>query len=61
MSPASSVTHAGATPWLAHQARTAVVLPYPAGAATSVNDATTDAARDRLVADWVAAGDPEGR
>ena len=40
LSPASSVTQASAASRLAHQARTAVVLPYPAGAATRVRRAS---------------------
>ena len=38
------MTQASAASWLAHHARTAVVFPYPAGAATSVSTASTPAA-----------------
>ena len=40
LSPASSVIQARADPSAAHQERTAVVLPYPGGAATSVTGAS---------------------
>ena len=43
LSPASSVTHASAAFRPAAHARTAVVFPYPAGAATSVSAASSPA------------------
>ena len=61
LSPASSVTQASAASRSAHQARTAVVLPYPAGAATSVSGASRPASsarrtRGRSTKPWRALG-----
>ena len=47
LSRASRVTHASPASTVAHQERTAVVLPYPAGAATSVSDAYRPALSSR--------------
>ena len=43
LSPASSVIQARADPSAAHQERTAVVFPYPGGAATSVTGSSPPA------------------
>src|SRR5207248_1417946 len=48
LSPASSVTHAIAVPLLAHHVRTAVVFPYPAGAATNVRAASAPSSSARI-------------
>ena len=49
LSLSSSVTHATAVARPAHQSRTAVVLPYPAGAVTSVSEDGRLASRARRI------------
>ena len=49
LSRLSSVTHASAQPRLPHHARTAVVLPNPGGAATSVSGTPAPVSSARMI------------